>query len=164
MYPIVMGVSNDSVGTQTVNQNLGHDILFQRQTLHFLRDLSVLKRPCTSLRIGGLVCLPEKERIELLSQFESVALVRAIHLKEREIGHLQREFDAVPKSEWHLYNHPDEDDLVLHQAKLDKKFRWLRHLSDTRFSHWPDKPGEEVLGDRKKKREITSDRKAARNS
>ena len=139
----MMDTNKESTGTQTVKLNLEHSIMFQRQTLRFLRSLTQLKRPCTSLRIGGLKCLPEKERIELLSQFETIALVRAIQLKEEEVADLQREFDDVPQSEWHLYNPPNEQVLAFHQAKLDKKFRWLNHLSKTRFSHWPEKPRQE---------------------
>ena len=163
MYPKMMDTNKESTGTQTVKLNLEHSIMFQRQTLRFLRSLTQLKRPCTSLRIGGLKCLPEKERIELLSQFETIALVRAIQLKEEEVADLQREFDDVPQSEWHLYNPPNEQVLAFHQAKLDKKFRWLNHLSKTRFSHWPEKPRQEKKKGKKGKRDLTSDMKAIRN-
>ena len=75
------------------------------------------------------------------------------------------EFDDVPRSEWHLYNPPDERVLASHQAKLDKKLKWLQDLSDTRFSHWPDKPEQNPnMKNRKKgKQELSAEMKAIRN-
>lgn len=149
-------------GTQTVTRNLEQNILFQQQTLQFLVGLRHLKRPCTSLRVGGLKCFPEKDRMKLISQFETCAMEHAIKLKKKELAELEHEFNTVPESEWHLYDPPNHGILAAHQAKLTKKDAWLNHLSKTRFSDWPEKPVfKSISGSGKKAR--TAACKAARN-
>ena len=128
-----------SNGTQTVDVNMEHKILFREQTLHFLFDCRSLKRPPTSLRIKGLNCFPEDIQRELLSNFESIALEKAIQLKMAEIKDLEKEFADIPTDEYHLYNPPDAGDLTWHNGNLSEKNDWLYHLSETRFSDWPEK-------------------------
>ena len=119
--------------------NIEHNILFEEEILQFLKDLRHLKLPCTSLRVNSLKCFPEDVRLPLLSEFETMALKKAIQLKEENIKDLVVEFNCVPESEFHLYNPTDDEDLNVHRQKLDSKFNWLSYLSRTRFSSWPDK-------------------------
>ena len=139
-----------------------HEILFHEQTLIFLQQNRNLRRPCTSLRVRGLGCLNQQDQVELLSSFESKSLERAIHRKKCLIEEPKVEFNDVPEREWHLYRELKWNVLNEHRKKLTKKLDWLKHLSSTKFKHWPAK-GKEKEENRAVKRSRTVACKAARN-
>ena len=111
-------------GTQTVNHNLEHEILFHEQTLQFLKDNRNLRRPCTSLRVKGLNCLPPEDQIRLLSSFETRALEKAISTKQDVIRNLREQFDSAPEVDWHLYSTPNWTFLNKHGQGLTRN-SWL---------------------------------------
>ena len=135
---------------QTVNRDLEHKILLHEQTLEFLIRNRDVKRPCQSLRIKGLNCFSNDDQLKLLSKFETLALEKAIKLKQKEIDMLKSQFDLVPRDEWHLYREPNWSDLNQHGHLLEKRLGWLIHCSNTKFKHWPAK-GKEILENRTKK-------------
>jgi hypothetical protein len=141
---------------------LEHEILFHEQTLQFLIDNKNFRRPCTSLRIKGLNCFPQEDQIRLLSNFETRSLEKAIFTKQGVIRNLKEQFDSAPEEEWHLYNLPNWTKLNKHEEELRKKLNWLKHLSDTKFKHWPAK-GKEKQEATRAKRTRTAECKKARN-
>ncbi|KAL5270915.1 hypothetical protein ACHWQZ_G001543 [Mnemiopsis leidyi] len=126
------------------------------------QDNRNLRRPCTSLRVKGLNCLPLEDQIRLLSSFETRALEKAISSKQDVIRNLREQFDSAPEVDWHLYSTPNWTNLNKHGQELTRKLNWLKHLSDTRFKHWPAK-GEEKEGMTRGKRTRTAEYKKAKN-
>ena len=99
--------------------------------------------------------------MELISKFESIALEKAIELKNIELDQLAHVFHAIPKEEYHLYNTPDYSHLNQHQSNLDKKLSWLELMGETRFSDWPSKSN---INKKSKRKVVSEECKSRRNA
>ena len=80
-----------------------------------------------------------KTPMKTFREAEHLALEKAISTKQDVIRYLKEQFDSAPEEEWHLYSTPNGTKLNRHGQDLRKKLDWLKHLSDTRFKHWPAK-------------------------
>ena len=73
-------------GTQTVNHNLEHEILFHEQTSHFFKDDRNLRRPQ-----GKRTYLPTT------GSSNQTVLEKAISSKQDLIRNLREQFDSAPE-------------------------------------------------------------------
>ena len=99
--------------------------------------------------------------MELISKFESIALEKAIELKNIELDQMAHVFHAIPKEDYHLYNTPDYSHLNQHQSNLDKKLSWLELMGETRFSDWPSKSN---INKKSKRKVVSEECKSRRNA
>ena len=77
------------------------------------------------------------------------------------IRNLREQFDSASEVDWHLYSTPNWTILNKHGQELRKKLDWLKHLSDTKFKHWPAK-GKEKEEMTKAKRTRTAEYKKSK--
>ena len=125
--------------TQTVRADLRTYIKTQQQTLSFLSRCRSLKRPSRDLRVRGLSCLPQDQRLSSLSLVESLALSHAINNKRQHIKSLTDTMNSMSHDTLEALNKPCSSTINKNRKRLNKKFEFLSSLDKTEWTNWPDK-------------------------
>ena len=120
----------------TPPSNLYQELQLEQYRLEYLKKCKYLKRPPQSLRITGANALSNNNRIQLISQFETTILNRAIKDKVEVIDKLKNDLDNINNIHLTPMSSKQKKKYTKH---FHNKFEFQKTQDDQKWSDWPSK-------------------------